>query len=47
MKPELLAEAPQIIREFLGYLGTIKGKSEKTVEDHRRRLAQPRKMGCL
>lgn len=34
MKPELLAEAPQIIREFLGYLGTIKGKSEKTVEEY-------------
>ena len=33
MKPELLSEAPQIIREFLGYLGTIKGKSEKTVEE--------------
>ena len=34
MKPELLSEAPQIIREFLGYLGTIKGKSEKTVEEY-------------
>lgn len=34
MKPELLAEAPQIIREFLGYLDTIKGKSEKTVEEY-------------
>ena len=32
MNPLLLAESPQIIKEFLGYLGTIKGKSEKTVE---------------
>lgn len=34
MKPELLAEAPPIIREFLGYVGTIKGKSPKTVEEY-------------
>lgn len=34
MKPGLLAEAPPIIREFLGYVGTIKGKSPKTVEEY-------------
>lgn len=34
MKPELLAEAPAIIREFLGYTETIKGKSPKTVEEY-------------
>lgn len=34
MKPELLAEAPPIIKEFLGYVGTIKGKSPKTVEEY-------------
>ncbi|HHV32601.1 MAG: tyrosine recombinase XerC [Ruminococcaceae bacterium] len=34
MKPELLAEAPPIIKEFLGYLETIKGKSPKTVEEY-------------
>lgn len=34
MKPELLAECPPIIKEFLGYVGTIKGKSPKTVEEY-------------
>lgn len=34
MKPKLLSEAPQIIRNFLGYLGTVKGKSDKTVEEY-------------
>ena len=34
MKPELLAEAPPILREFLGYIGTIKGKSPKTVSEY-------------
>ena len=34
MKPELLKESPPIIREFLGYIGTIKGKSPKTVEEY-------------
>lgn len=34
MKPSLLAEAPPIIREFLGYIGTIRGKSPKTVEEY-------------
>jgi site-specific recombinase XerD len=34
MKPELLAESPPIIKEFLGYVGTIKGKSPKTVEEY-------------
>ncbi len=34
MKPELLAEAPPVLREFLGYIGTVKGKSPKTVEEY-------------
>lgn len=34
MKPELLAEAPLIIKNFVGYLETIKGKSPKTVEEY-------------
>lgn len=34
MKPELLAESPPVIKEFLGYMGTIKGKSPKTVEEY-------------
>nr|WP_319488103.1 tyrosine recombinase XerC [uncultured Caproiciproducens sp.] len=34
MKSELLSEAPPIIKEFLGYVGTIKGKSPKTVEEY-------------
>ena len=34
MKNNYLAETPSIIREFLGYLGTIKGKSPKTVAEY-------------
>lgn len=34
MSPELLAESPPIIREFLGYVETIRGKSPKTVEEY-------------
>jgi len=34
MKTELLAEAPPIIKEFLGYVGIIRGKSPKTVEEY-------------
>lgn len=34
MKPELLAEAPPLVREFLGYVETIRGKSPKTVEEY-------------
>ena len=34
MKPELLAEAPPVIKDFLGYLETVKGKSPKTVEEY-------------
>ena len=34
MKNNNLAEAPAVIREFLGYLGTIKGKSPKTVAEY-------------
>jgi site-specific recombinase XerD len=34
MNTELLADSPPIIKEFLGYVGTIKGKSPKTVEEY-------------
>lgn len=34
MDPKLLQECPMIIREFLGYIGTVKGKSEHTVEEY-------------
>lgn len=34
MKNSLFDEAPLVIREFLGYIGTIKGKSPKTVEEY-------------
>ncbi len=34
MKKNLIDEAPPVIRGFLGYLGTIKGKSPKTVEEY-------------
>lgn len=34
MKTELLAEVPPIIKEFLGYVGVVKGKSPKTVEEY-------------
>lgn len=34
MKSDLLAEAPSIIKEFLGYMETVKGKSPKTVEEY-------------
>ena len=34
MKSDLYIGAPQIIREFLGYTGTIKGKSPKTVSEY-------------
>ena len=34
MKQNILSEAPSVIRGFLGYLGTIKGKSPKTVEEY-------------
>lgn len=34
MKPEILAECPLILREFLGYTETIKGKSPRTVEQY-------------
>ena len=38
MDTNLLQEAPLIVREFLGYIGTIKGKSENTVEEYFRDL---------
>lgn len=34
MKPEILSSAPPVIREFLGYMETIKGRSSKTVEEY-------------
>ena len=34
MKSEWLSEAPPVIKEFLGYVGTIKGKSPKTVVEY-------------
>lgn len=34
MKPEILSSCPMIIREFLGYTETIKGKSPKTAEEY-------------
>lgn len=34
MKSEWLSESPPIIKEFLGYVGTIKGKSPKTVAEY-------------
>jgi site-specific recombinase XerD len=34
MKQKYLDEAPVIIRQFLGYMQTIKGKSPKTVEEY-------------
>lgn len=38
MDATMLREAPLIVREFLGYIGTIKGKSENTVEEYFRDL---------
>ena len=34
MKKELFEESPEIIKNFLGYLETIKGKSSRTVEEY-------------
>ena len=34
MNQNLFAEAPDIIKEFLGYLENVKGKSQKTVEEY-------------
>ncbi len=34
MKPELLVTAPEIIREYLGYMETVKGRSPQTVEEY-------------
>lgn len=34
MNEKFLAEAPGVIREFLGYMQTIKGKSPKTVDEY-------------
>ncbi|MDO4199754.1 MAG: tyrosine recombinase XerC [Clostridia bacterium] len=34
MKQEILNEAPEVLKKFLGYLQTVKGKSAKTVEEY-------------
>ncbi len=34
MKEKIFDKAPEIIKEFLGYMQTIKGKSPKTVEEY-------------
>lgn len=34
MKQEILNEAPEVLKKFLGYLQTVKGKSPKTVEEY-------------
>ena len=34
MKPDIFSLAPSIIKEFLGYLSTVKGKSPLTVEEY-------------
>lgn len=34
MKASIYDEAPQILKEFLGYMETVKGKSEHTVEEY-------------
>ena len=34
VKEELLKQAPEILRGFLGYMQTIRGKSPKTVEEY-------------
>lgn len=34
IKSEWMAEASPVIKEFLGYVGTIKGKSPKTVDEY-------------
>ncbi|WP_283607500.1 tyrosine recombinase XerC [Faecalispora anaeroviscerum] len=38
MNPKLMHECPLIIREFLGYIGTVKGKSDHTMEEYFRDL---------
>ena len=34
MRTSIYDEAPQILKEFLGYMETVKGKSEHTVEEY-------------
>lgn len=34
MNPLLLSESPPVLKEFLGYMETIKGKSSKTVQEY-------------
>lgn len=34
MRQEILNEAPEVLKKFLGYLQTVKGKSPKTVEEY-------------
>ena len=34
MKKEILEKSPKVMSEFLGYMQTIKGKSQKTIEEY-------------
>ncbi|MCI9273493.1 MAG: tyrosine recombinase XerC [Clostridiales bacterium] len=34
MNPLTLSDAPAVLKEFLGYMQTIKGKSEKTIQEY-------------
>ena len=34
MNTKIMADAPKIIKDFLGYMQTIKGKSPKTVDEY-------------
>lgn len=34
MKKEILEKSPKVIGEFLGYMQTVKGKSQKTIEEY-------------
>ena len=34
MKREILEKSPKVMGEFLGYMQTVKGKSQKTIEEY-------------
>lgn len=34
LKHDILSESPMVLKKFLGYLQTVKGKSQKTVEEY-------------
>ena len=34
MKQKYMDEAPEVLKRFVGYMQTVKGKSEKTVEEY-------------